>query len=244
MAVAPILLLFALSSPAQAPPTAAPANTLRVLVLDFVCIDPALGKGASTIAATTLAARGAPFDVVTAADLRAILDREVTMQDVGCNTDSESCMVTLAGALGANNVLHGAINSIGDNTLVSISLFDVDSGKSLGRRVEEVQSTKQVGAATRRLTLALIDELAPPPPLPLLSIAGVAVAGVGAAAALVGLSGAGVAYAIETSADSSGDDKQQALEAHPWFSVLGVAGVVVAAAGGALWVADAMMEAP
>lgn len=208
-------------------PEAAPR---RVLVLDFGGSTPAVGRATGAIAANVLEER-ARFDVVSAADLRAVLDREASLQDAGCDAMSESCLANLADAMGASIVLHGAVTPLGSRYLVSVTLFDADAGRSLARKLEEVGSEEEIAGATRRITRAIADDLNPPTPSsPLLTVGGWTL-GVGAVAAALGLGGAAYASIIEADPKSDGGAKSTALFWHVPASVVGISGAVVAVVG-------------
>jgi hypothetical protein len=228
-----LLLALCALSPTAAPAASTSPQVERVLVLDFTGLDAAAARAAAVIAASVIQERGA-YDVVTAADVQALMDREANKQNAGCDDGSESCFAELASALGAHNVLHGSVASLGSQVLVTVSLFDADAGVSLGRKVTEVPTLNDVSGATKRLTRELIDEVSPPPPTPPALVWGGVVTGVGTVVAAAGLGVAAWAYLIEGDPKSSTASKDAALSAHVPASVVGMVGVGVVVVGASL----------
>jgi hypothetical protein len=60
--------------------------------------------------------------VLTQADVAALLGVEKTRQMLGC-TDS-GCMAEIAGALGADRVVHGSLGRVGESLVVNVSALD------------------------------------------------------------------------------------------------------------------------
>jgi hypothetical protein len=235
--------LFGLILMAQQPPAAAPtaAAQERVLVMDFKVAGapPEMGSAVANIVAVELG-KSARFDVVTAKDLRALLDREATKQGMGCDVAAGNCLADLAGALGAKLVVYGDVSKLDSTYLVNVNLFDASRAVGLGRENIEVTSADElptrVSAAARRL----VDGGASGPGV--IALVAGAGAGVGVVAVVAGSLGALAAFRAETDPTSSGSTKVNALAAHPFWSLAAAAGAVVAIASGAT--AVVMWDAP
>src|SRR3954470_21966545 len=72
------------------------------------------------------------FDVITKADVKAILGYEAQAQLLGCA--EASCMVDLGGALGAAYLVSGSLGKLGNQLQLTLSLIDVTQA-SVGRRI-------------------------------------------------------------------------------------------------------------
>ena len=163
--------------------------------------------------------------IITAADIRTMVDFESMKQNMGCSEGT--CLAELGGALGVERVVTGDIETLSKTSVViNARLADVKTASVIGRaNITSDRSTEATRAAAPRVARALlgIPEEAPPPP-PIAAIA------VGSAGLVVGaLSGIAVTVG-ELSLGTPGNgtaDKDNALLA----SRLGTAGVVLGVVG-------------
>jgi hypothetical protein len=84
------------------------------------------------------------LQVVTPAEIAAVLSNEQQRQALGCEADA--CLVELGGALGAAELVAGSVARLGESWLVSLKLLDVSKGTA----------TAQV---SRRLRGGTIDDV-------------------------------------------------------------------------------------
>lgn len=197
------------------------------LVFVVFLVAAALSPRAAAISATegslltslvaNAASRDARFDVLTRDDVKNAVAVEADRQGLGC--EESTCLAELAGALGARIVVYGSVGQLGEDTLLTLNLFDSDAASSGGRRVARgktitelssvVEATttellegflKKSGAAPdARVRLLVLDlevragvEPPPPPPPPekgppVLGLAGIGTAVVGAVGVGVGV---------------------------------------------------------
>jgi TolB-like protein len=173
------------TAPSPAPPTAtvAPeargnaeekeAGTHQVLVTAFAGTDVPAGTAQilTTLTAVELDRREG-FEVVTGEELKALIAQAGTASVNNCSDEAGECLAEVAGALGARFLVSGRVAKAGRLLVVSVSLFDTDAAKAIGRAQFEAQD---VVAARERLPLAVDNLLAaflgtapvtiPPPPI-------------------------------------------------------------------------------
>jgi len=219
-------------------PAAVEGPRPRVLVLDV------RSEGDAQLAAllgnevAAELARGGALDVVTSDDLRRLADVAATRESTGCDDDG-ACLAEIGAAMGARYVVSGVLGRVGASTLVQLSLFDVERGRSIARESAQAATTEAIASTTRelsaRLRRALVSET--PAPMPVLPLA---VAGGGAALAFVGIVVAAIAYpiVIDASSPANGGPKPEDRQT---AQVLGAGGVVFAGAGVAAIGAGALL---
>lgn len=240
-----LLLVLALVPLAAFPARAAERE--RVLVLDLKTTGTTPDEAALLVQIITESlSRSARFDVSSSSDLRALTDVAADKAAAGC--DDSSCLSELAGALGARYVLSGTAGRLGKLIIVTLNFVDVSGKTPASRQRLESQSPEELPRLVDSAVLALIGAPAAPPPpppekpLPVMTIAGGALAGVGV---LVG-AGAG-AYALVldgqlAEASSKPEDKQTALATGPAVVTVAVVGGVVAVVGAGVLAASLVME--
>jgi len=137
IAAAGILLLSA-SSAASAEETAAPASeiaeetTRSILVLNLT----ANNIDEETVAAigsfVTVAVSKQPgLKVLEGEDVKRMVQLHADKHQMGC--DDTACAIELAGALGAELVLHGQVGRLEKRLLVTLSLVDVSKAEAVNR---------------------------------------------------------------------------------------------------------------
>ena len=113
---------------------AAPSGKPRLAFIDLtpgagVSKDVAQAEGDQLVVALSETGK---FDVITKADVKAILGYEAQAQLLGCA--EASCMVDLGGALGAAYLVSGSLAQLGGQLQLVLSLIDVNKA-AVGRRV-------------------------------------------------------------------------------------------------------------
>lgn len=138
-------LLAAPLASAQEPPSAATpagdaakgeaqkAPKLRLIVLDLKGggLEPAQLEALTGYVTVTLS-EYAPLEVLSGADVRAMVELEGEKQSLGC-ADDTSCLAEVAGAMGARLVVFGQMAKLGSRYVLNLSLFDSEAGKAVGR---------------------------------------------------------------------------------------------------------------
>lgn len=99
------------------------------------------------------------FDVITRADVKAMLGYEAQAQLLGCA--EASCMVDLGGALGAAYLVSGSLNRLGDALQLVLNLIDVNHA-TVGRRVaQQIGSDAALPQGAREAVAKLTGEVVP-----------------------------------------------------------------------------------
>lgn len=117
----------------QAEQTEPTRERLRVIVLDLKGggAEPTQLEALTGFVTVTLS-EYAPLDVLSGADVRAMVELEGEKQAMGCESDT-SCLAEIAGAMGARLVVFGQIAKLGTRYVLNLSLFDSEEGKAVGR---------------------------------------------------------------------------------------------------------------
>lgn len=154
------LVWLALLCVASAEPQAPSGRTkLAVLPMSVNRLSPEVGKAIDQLLVGALDDL-AKHDVITAADISAMLGLERMKDVVGC-TDV-SCAAEIGGALGVDHLLVGAASLLGDEVLVSLTLIDSRRSRVIGRKQTSfVNDERRYGAAVRKVVFALFGSDAP-----------------------------------------------------------------------------------
>ena len=104
---------------------------LGIFNLKVVGLDPALAASGIDALATTLGGLNVG-EVVTAAELQALIDAEKRKDALGC--DDVSCLVEIGNAAGIERLVAGSLTHAGEKLVVSLQLINVKQGK-VGNRV-------------------------------------------------------------------------------------------------------------
>ncbi len=100
---------------------------------------------------TTALSHEPRLQVVSSADLRRQLEAEAERQTVGCDAESASCLAEIAGAMGAQLVVHGNIGVLagtqGDVVILTLNVFDSSQGRAVGRIA--LQDVSLAGLSTK-----------------------------------------------------------------------------------------------
>lgn len=157
-APAPLPAAATAAAPAVAPAAATAPRRLKLLVLDVKAANPDdVDAGQVETLTSFIAARAArfPFDVVSTADIRDLLELEGQKQAAGCDTAATSCLGEIAGALGADLVLSTRAGKLDAVYVIALQLFDARAATAEGRASVEAWS---LGEATPKIGPA-VDEL-------------------------------------------------------------------------------------
>jgi TolB-like protein len=143
----------------RAPVEGDEADVQQVLVSDFTSTDVPAGtvEILTTLTAVELARRDG-FKVVTGDELEDLVAQAGEASARDCREEAGACLAEVAGALGARFMVSGRVAKAGRLLVVSVSLFDTDAAKAIGRAQFEAQN---IVAARERLPLAVDNLLAP-----------------------------------------------------------------------------------
>jgi len=137
----------------------------RLLVLDFDVGD-GIDSGISAVANDTFITtlnQLQRFEVATSADLRTMLNTDSERQILDCN--DESCMVEVAGALGARYLSRGRLSLLDEDVVLTLQLFDTDKA-SLDNQLTSTlpEGGDALAPAVERMTYSLlrIERVEPP----------------------------------------------------------------------------------
>lgn len=156
---------------ASPPPPAFSPGRARILVLDLKARD-VDASTAATVTSIVVAglAEFRTLDVVSGEDVRRLADLEASRMSAGCSDDA-SCLSEIAGALGAQLVVFGAVGKLGSATVVSLDLFDSQKAQALGRVTTQTTQTDRLTTRVRRRLWELVwpyheehNLVMPPPP--------------------------------------------------------------------------------
>lgn len=157
----------------------------RLVVQDFVAkdaADAAVVQAITSRVARELVRRGV-HDVVTSEDVRTILGLERQRQLLGCSEESSSCVLELAGALGAAFLTTGTLTHVGSALQLSLQTVDGASGRAVGRAVRVGRTVDEL---LQGFDAVVAEAAGLPPPVAPSRVAPAVLLGVGAAAAVTG----------------------------------------------------------
>ncbi|MBK7858516.1 MAG: hypothetical protein IPJ65_07810 [Archangiaceae bacterium] len=73
------------------------------------------------------------FQVVSQADLAAVLGVERQKQLLGCSDEGNSCLMEIAGALNADRLVRGDVSRLDETIVLNLSLVDLSNGRQVSR---------------------------------------------------------------------------------------------------------------
>lgn len=120
-----LLLALGLLAAADPPaPEAKPPPRHRIAVLDLEAAGaaPELAKGASLLLPTEVRSRAKDAQVIGSAEISTLLGLEKQKALLGCH--DEACMVEIAGALGAEEIVAGRLAKIGKTFVLELRRMD------------------------------------------------------------------------------------------------------------------------
>lgn len=97
-----------------------------------------------------------PFEAISNADVRRMLEFEAEKQKLGCDGTDASCLAEIGGALGAAYLVAGQVLKVEDTWLVQLQLFSIEAAKPMGRAAREYRGDLR-SLDRREQDLALID---------------------------------------------------------------------------------------
>ncbi|MDP3503351.1 MAG: hypothetical protein Q8S33_23655 [Myxococcales bacterium] len=106
------------------------------------------------------ALRDRGLSVISSQDIATLLGVERQKQLLGCAEDSSSCMVELAGALGAQLVLSGSIAKLETTYQVNLRVLQSSDGKVVAQQVVRAESQEQLLVALDDAAASLARQLA------------------------------------------------------------------------------------
>jgi len=147
--------VVALALAAALPAVSALAATRqKVAVLDVRAVQ-GVAAGTATILTAIIAGDTAQggYDVLSQADIGALLGFERQKKMLGCGEDS-SCLAEIGGALGAEYVLSTQVGQIGSRFHLSLQLLDARKGSVVARVSTFSETTEDALAATAERAVA------------------------------------------------------------------------------------------
>ena len=139
------------------------AELPRILVLDLSHSD-TIDAGSVTILDELLAvemSRLPGYDVLSGADVRRLVELEAEKQSVGC-ADDASCLAEIAGAMGARFVVSGSIGKLGTRYVLTMTLFDSHTARSVNRVDLRATSIDEIADGLASKVKELMSALAAP----------------------------------------------------------------------------------
>lgn len=135
-AIAALVVSFAVVKADAAAAASGGAKQRSILVLELkgdpgVVDGPTLQTITSTVSVAVSRRKG--LSVLTAQDLKNLVDVEAQKQMLGCAPGTESCLAEVANAMGAELVLSGDVGKLGSSYVINLHLFDAGKAKSVGR---------------------------------------------------------------------------------------------------------------
>ncbi len=94
--------------------------------------------------AAVAASRIEGTEVLSSKDIQDIVSLEGEKALMGCD-DAGACLAEVAGALGARLVVFGQLGQLGDVLVLTLNLFDAESGSSSGRSVVRAETVAALG---------------------------------------------------------------------------------------------------
>ena len=145
------LLAVLVALPAAA--GAAPARS-KLAVMDLKGVQGVSEGTASILTAIVVAdAARAGYDVISQADIAAMIGFEKQKQMLGC-TDQASCLAEIGGALGVDYVVSGQVGQIGSRYHLSLQLLESRKAKVLARSARFSDKDEDALASAAQATLA------------------------------------------------------------------------------------------
>lgn len=213
---------------------AATAPQLVVLDIDNRAGAPATAVDHLNIVLADRASASATVDVLAAADLQALAEISAAQQAADC--DDNGCLAEIAGAMDARYIVKPRLTRSGERYTLRIVVFDAVETRIATRTTATATGLEALTPVAeqefdRALATAGLLRAAAPPPLALITT------GVGAGLTLLG---AGILVASEVRLSSPADFTASSYADGQVLGRLGAvvagAGLLVAAAGGALMV--------
>lgn len=110
------------------------------------------------------AMRDQGFEVVTAADIRALLGFERQRQLLGCEEAAASCMAELGAALGCEAIVVADLARLDDTYRGSVRVLSATSGRTLATAPVRASGQRALADALESAAEGLARQLRPPPP--------------------------------------------------------------------------------
>lgn len=138
---------------AAAPLAADGAAKQKIAVLDVRAVQ-GVSPGTATILTAIVVddAARAGFEVISQADVSAMIGFEKQKQMLGCSDDS-SCLAEIGGALGVDFVLSGQVGQIGTRYHLSFQLLDARKAKVVSRAARFSERDEDALAAAAQATV-------------------------------------------------------------------------------------------
>jgi TolB-like protein len=155
------------TAPVSPPPPAksdkAPEGlpTVAVLSLEANKAAQEAAPGIASLVASRLA-ESPRLKVLTQRDIETMLSTERQRQILGSSSCQGACLEELSNAIGARYVVTGRLDQFGEKYLLTVSLLDTFSGRSLARPRAEAASSEELPQIADAIAQQLLVELTPP----------------------------------------------------------------------------------
>lgn len=155
---------------AALPLAASPAGRPKIAVLDVRAVQGVAPGTAAILTAIVVDGAAKAFDVISQADVAALIGFEKQKQMMGCAEDS-GCLAEIGGALGVDYVLSGQVGQIGSRYHLSLQILDSRKAKVVSRSARFSEAADDALAAAAQATVADLvagvkGQAGVPPPLP------------------------------------------------------------------------------
>lgn len=157
-----VLASATLARAAESAPEAAGsgrAEKIKLAVMDLSAagVSPDLAATVTSLVATELE-RQEVFNVVSKAEIRAMLTHEAEKQALGCDAGA-SCMGDLGNALGVRYLVSGSLGKVGDSYTLNLALTDTQASKVEGRVSESAKEQNKLLEVAARSSKVLVAKI-------------------------------------------------------------------------------------
>lgn len=138
--------------------SASAADKVRVAMFP-VRVEAGVAQGTANLLGEVIAADVARSDrhqLLTAADVQAVISNERQKQLTGCTEDT-SCLAEIGNALGTEFILDVSVGTIGNLRVLALRLIDAKGVRATRRESESVMDESQLVSVCHRLTAKLFD---------------------------------------------------------------------------------------
>jgi hypothetical protein len=108
----------------------------------------------------TAASQDVRVDVLTVADLQKAMALAADRQVLDCRA-TEACLAEVAAAMDAAAVLHGTIGTLGEQTVLSLALFDTNTARAVGRATATGRNLEALTGQIDDVVARLLQRLPP-----------------------------------------------------------------------------------
>lgn len=135
------------------------AEKIKLAVMDLGAagVPPDLAASVTSLVANELE-RQEVFDVVSKAEIRAMLTHEAEKQALGCDA-AATCMSDIGSTLGVRYLVSGSLGKIGENYTLNLALTDAQASKVEGRVSENAKEQSKLLELAARSSKVLVSKI-------------------------------------------------------------------------------------